>query len=958
MNFDNFFKAATGHEPFRWQERLYARFLEGNIPVTCSIPTGLGKTCIIPIWLLALAEQLRTGSIGVALPRRLIYIVDRRVVVDQATEEADGLLAKFKAAVAATEPGVLGALARCLARAGCLNEADPFTVSTLRGQHADNRLWLRDAARPAIIIGTVDMIGSRLLFSGYGGLGRYSRSLHAGLLAQDALVVLDEAHLCPPFVETLAGLRWQLSRRPSIKPFHVMLLSATQLPADDDSGGGANSKGRSFGLEPEDHKDDEVARRLQAPKALKLLSPPQGEKEEKPDAVAWRMAEEAVALAGLNSAVVVFANTVGLVNRISAALKSAPHSVPANQVLTLTGEMRGQERDELVEHPVFARFRQRHRERGQLDHPIFLVTTAAGEVGINFDADHAVCDLVTVERMVQRFGRVNRFGDGRAEIRICLPLPLKEVPSHAREVRSLLAAIPQAADKEKKKLEKRLLDLEKTLSTRQLATFRMLVRLPKLSVPREAGRPPARSAAPADLAKAMGHARTKEAFSPPPPCPPLDEARLDDWSLTTLPSREFARPQVCYWLRGLTPDDAPHTWLAWRADLEFAANADDAAQMAETLPLRPAELAQVNTFRAGGAGDLLGTLRKRAPEAWAALLDAAGNWSGIQLGNLLEKKEVRERMLAFATVVLPASVGGLKDGVLDDSNKPVRDVVDTNLFRRVVLRPTGEGWEARELPDDGAAQPLGTYESMAEARRLLPRRLGPRTKFLSTSGQEDDGADDLAPDSEPTRAASACRVAYFASSDGAVELALSEDFASLQRADVPLDEHNATAADIAHRLTAKLGLPAHLADVVVLACARHDLGKQQLPWQKAIGNPNGPPLAKSARTGFDHMATRGYRHEFGSLLEAARDPALANHPHRDLILHLIAAHHGHARPGFSPEAFAILPLHHECAAAVREAELRFARLQREFGWWQLAYLESLVKCADAIASAQADTAAP
>jgi CRISPR-associated endonuclease/helicase Cas3 len=232
MNFDEFFQAATGHRPFRWQARLYGRFLKGELPARCNIPTGLGKTSAIPIWLLALAEQLRSGSESVVLPRRLVYIVDRRVVADQATEEAEELLARFRSAASSPAPGVLGPQARCLAESGSVQDSDPFSVSTLRGQHADNRVWLRDLARPAVIIGTVDMIGSRLLFSGYGGLGRYARSSHAGLLAQDALIVLDEAHLCPPFVETLEALGRQLHRTRSIKPFHVMLLSATQLPAN------------------------------------------------------------------------------------------------------------------------------------------------------------------------------------------------------------------------------------------------------------------------------------------------------------------------------------------------------------------------------------------------------------------------------------------------------------------------------------------------------------------------------------------------------------------------------------------------------------------------------------------------------------------------------------------------------------------------------------------------------
>ena len=627
------------------------------------------------------------------------------------------------------------------------------------------------------------------------------------------------------------------------------------------------------------------------------------------------MAAAAFDLARPTSAVVVFANTVDMVNRVSAALQATPHSVPASHVLTLTGEMRGQERDELLHRPVFAQFGQRRRDRGELASPIFLVATAAAEVGINFDADHAVCDLVTLERMVQRLGRVNRFGDGAANIRVILPAG--------------------ASDKE-------------PAESPEATTLRLLQSLPALG--------DGLDASPAALSQLISsHPDSPQAFAPRPPCPPLDEARLDDWSFTTLPGREFARPQVSYWLHGLTPDDTPHTWLAWRADLDFAADADDAARMVETIPLRPAELAQVRTFR---AGDLIGKLCERAPQAYAALLDPAGNWSGIKLGDLLEKKELRYRKLMFATVVLPAGIGGSKNGLLDDSDEPVRDVVDADLFQRVVLQRTADGWLALPLPADGTSLALGTYSSVSAACSKLPCLLGPKTKFLTISGPEEQMEDDIVPDPDSASTPTRCRVAYFASPDGALELASADDFASLQRADVLLNEHHAATAEAARKLTAKLGLPADLADAVVQACARHDLGKQQPPWQKAIGNPHGPPLAKSANTGFDHTATRGYRHEFGSLLEAARDPALAEHPRRDLILHLIAAHHGHGRPGFSPEAFGILPLHGECAAAVRDAELRFARLQREFGWWQLAYLEALVKCADALASAQSSAVTP
>ncbi|PYR39636.1 MAG: type I-U CRISPR-associated helicase/endonuclease Cas3, partial [Acidobacteria bacterium] len=170
------FEGLTGNTPFPWQQALFAELVENRIPRACDIPTGLGKTAVMAIWLVARAHRA-------PLPRRLVYVVDRRAVVDQATDVANGLRAcvdrdaKLKQA--------LGLGARSL------------PISTLRGQYIDNKDWLEDPASPAIIVGTVDMIGSRLLFEGYG-TSRKMRPYHAGLLGADTLVVLDEAHLVPP----------------------------------------------------------------------------------------------------------------------------------------------------------------------------------------------------------------------------------------------------------------------------------------------------------------------------------------------------------------------------------------------------------------------------------------------------------------------------------------------------------------------------------------------------------------------------------------------------------------------------------------------------------------------------------------------------------------------------------------------------------------------------------------
>ena len=74
---------------------------------------------------------------------------------------------------------------------------------------------------------------------------------------------------------------------------------------------------------------------------------------------------------------------------------------------------------------------------------------------------------------------------------------------------------------------------------------------------------------------------------------------------------------------------------------------------------------------------------------------------------------------------------------------------------------------------------------------------------------------------------------------------------------------------------------------------------------------------------------------------------------QELALHLIAAHHGRARPHFPLEEV-LDDLHPEKVGLLAiEVLQRYARLQRKYGRWGLAYLESLVRAADYIASEKA-----
>lgn len=97
-------------------------------------------------------------------------------------------------------------------------------------------------------------------------------------------------------------------------------------------------------------------------------------------------------------------------------------------VVALTGTMRGAERDGLVKDPVFARFLPRPDENVKLhEGTVFLVATSAGEVGIDLSADHLVTDLPPFDALAQRLGRVNRYGEGSAEVHVYCE-KLKEPP--------------------------------------------------------------------------------------------------------------------------------------------------------------------------------------------------------------------------------------------------------------------------------------------------------------------------------------------------------------------------------------------------------------------------------------------------------------------------------------------------------------------------------------------------
>jgi len=169
-----------------------------------------------------------------------------------------------------------------------------------------------------------------------------------------------------------------------------------------------------------------------------------------------------------------------------------------------------------------------------------------------------------------------------------------------------------------------------------------------------------------------------------------------------------------------------------------------------------------------------------------------------------------------------------------------------------------------------------------------------------------------------------------------------------------LVEHQRWAEDEAADLASRLELEPALTRALRIAARLHDEGKKARRWQRAFHAPaDKPPIAKSTRAP-NVKALGGYRHELGSLQWVERDTEFAalDEESRDLILHLVAAHHGRARPILPTDGAEEAPT--KLRERAVEVALRFDRLSRRFGPWGLAWLESLLRAADGRASRKND----
>lgn len=926
IDFDVCFGAlyGDGRKPFPWQRRLHDRFKAGDPPATVDIPTGLGKTSAMAAWLLA-----RAASPTVA--NRLVYVVDRRTVVDQATEEAMKL-----ADALSDKPSINPALGSVRAGLG-LADKQELAVSTLRGQFLDNKAWLADPARPAIIVGTVDMIGSRLLFEGYG-VSRKQRPVHAGLLGMDCLILLDEAHLVPPFQALLTAVETDrdddrpltLSPVASPRGLRITSLSATGRTASADA----------IQLEADDWAIETVNRRVRAAKPLTMTPV----KSAPTPADFARTAMELTDDGMRNVRVVLFATSredaekiakelAALLGRAAKARGERGGGDADSRIELLVGARRVHERETARENLRKLGFLPGERTSEALQASTFLIATSAGEVGVDLDADIMIADAVPYERMAQRLGRVNRRGDKNATAQVVVFEPQE----------------PAKDDRE----------------ARARATLDLLRALPRTDAGFDAS-PAALSALRAKLPHQVA-----EASSPAPLRPALTKPLVEAWSMTSLKTHT-GRPEVAPWLRGWV-DDEPQITVVFRRYLPVMADGTAPAALVEAYfeaaPIQMAErLETTGPQVASWLGDRLTPRRRKAADETDApphVETAEGFWTGLPVVAL-----VLDRELAVREIVRQPRDA---DGVIDPDDKRALDSVKKRLQGApdgtILLVAAHVGGLANGLLSDDTDEPALALdgpggEAMSPPFHVLFQRATPngedRTPDATIVLKRDEAGMALAW-LEVTLSDSTS----FVERDDEDRKALAKTRQSLagHTSDVVrcLDDILARVADLTTEVERQ---------ALRLAAAYHDRGKAADRWQKAfrgsstlterrkLGDPLlvGGPYAKSDCKQPNQQILSGYRHEFGSLFDDEAQSALdaVDAETADLARHLIAAHHGHARPVISTEGVDQVPPSRAAAEATAVA-LRFADLQARLGPWRLAWLEALLRAADVKASAAPTT---
>lgn len=992
--FSNFFSELHGYSPFAWQEELARQACEGMWPAYLAVPTGSGKTAALDAAIFALAVQAELPPSARTVGRRIFYVVNRRVIVDEAFDRARKI-AQALYVPKSNQPTVarVASALRALAGSSANNSASPLTTVQLRGGiYRDNR-WARSLTQAMVVTSTVDQVGSRLLFRGYG-VSDCARPIHAALVAHDSLILLDEAHISEPFVQTLMQVQRFRSLghggisnsdappMPALNtPFAFLQMTATPPPD-------ANSVLR---LTEKDRENKTLSARLTATKPAKLMV---------------AKASGAKALASLADALVLEALAIHermqprsiavLVNRVATARQVArllSEKIKGAPITLLIGRMRPIDRDIVTGE---LREQLRTRRPDESDHPgdsattRFVVATQCLEVGADLDFDALVTECASLDALRQRFGRLNR-GGRSISAQATVVIRSDQIAKDEGKV----APDSSAFDPIYKGALALTWSWLSSIAQDETVDFgidAMDAQVTKLRISNEP--------------------RFASLLSPKANAPVLLPAYLDAWCQTN-PS-PVPEPEPALFLHGPGCGD-PDVQVCWRADVPHESD-DKAAWIQVVTACPPSSVECLNVplgqlsrwIRSGSAGDANASDVLGAPPSEPSDEETPSNkrgliWRGPRHSQLLVGAN---GLRPGDTVVLSAESEGWDIlGHVPDATVATIDVgeVAFRLTRRreiIRLHPKfltpGTGgfafaelvkWSTNPDADLNTKELRGLLSAAADE---FPEDKS-RSRALSALAEKASG---LIWERYPDQAEKGVilrtrRVANSPAAEAHGEGDVSDDgddALSNSPGDEPiaLDAHLADVLGATHAALAQLPLGAWRS-AIECAAALHDWGKAderfqallldgdvQRAWAqpallaKSAKIPNSPAAFAVAR--LRAALPAGFRHEMASVQLALTSVGAEHLPSdallRDLTLHLIASHHGYARP-FAPVVADDTPPDIELPVSASVVRLdgpsrtavpphrldsgipdRFWQLTRIFGWWGLPYLETVLRLAD------------
>lgn len=978
-DFVDYYQAVHGHPPFAWQHELLAQVdAERQWPGLIDLPTGVGKTSALDVAVFALALDAQRATAHRWAPRRIVMVVDRRIVVDQAHDRALRLVEALE-----TQPKLrpiaqaLNSLSHIPKQA--LPDAPPLIAGLLRGGMVRDNAWALRPDVPALLSSTVDQVGSRLLFRGYG-VSQRSLPIHAGLLGNDVLFLLDEVHLSQPFAQTLTAVR-ELSPVGASLPTRCQVVQLSATP-------GALS-GARFPATPlrAATSEEPLATRLRARKPVRL--------EPIKVAADWRKADAQFAKAVAKEATDAIARehcrVLGVVvNRVDTArlvadLLSSDRRRTRDQVevVLLTGRMRPLDRDDVLAErgATWVKRDDRHLRPRQI-----VVATQCIEAGADFDFDGLITECASIDALRQRFGRVDRRG---------------VLSSAANYAESVVMLRGERAPVDDPIYGSAMAETWSWLCGLDPVDFG-LERLPEPPERCVAGKPDAPLLSPLHL-RSFAHTW-------PTPSPDHVVARWLHGDQRTSPAVSLVwRDELIDQL----PEDSGAEPRAERSDAPAAldAHAIESELTARLGFLPPVGIEGVDVPLHAARSWLAGITPEPISDVEGSVddsqdLEATHQASGPRFVVWRDRGAhvVDPRFLRPGdTVVLASDAGGLgrssnwdpgARGRVNDVS--VRAALATRGRAIVKLGPwlTGDGdtnssadgtvggsadaslygailTAINDRPDDTPADVAFSVaaERLADDRTPAGLRRWVRSNRIVITGHSGMGT-------EPWRGfvgfssfAGRSTVGAPAGSGDA------EDAASFVGATAPayLDEHLVAVGELAAGFASNVGLRDDLVEDLRLAGDLHDLGKHDPRFQRWLcdGLPaSGRPLAKSAWPSWQADRVRsaresagypaGGRHELLSLALAQSGQLLTRASDPDLVAHLVASHHGFARP-FAPAVVDQYPETVEadlggtrlCAssetglpAAGSGLAARFATLLDRYGEVGLAWLEALFRLAD------------